>query len=115
MRGGGGRGGTRVSLCVLKMMPLAISYSHLQDVKSCDSTKRHFAVRDKKKNEKKKKKKTTTTVLFIFYLFIYLLPLGSRRQSASENKTNEKKKKTQIESNPPSHQLNIDEFYHLCF
>lgn len=38
------------SLCVLKKkkkkMPLATSYSHLQDVKSCDSTKRHFAVRD---------------------------------------------------------------------
>lgn len=82
------------SLCVLKKkkkkMPLATSYSHLQDVKSCDSTKRHFAVRDKK--EKKNYNHS-----FIYFLFIYLTLASRELTPVGFGKQNKKKKKR---SNP---------------
>lgn len=72
----------RWTLSVSYVLPAAINYSHLQDVKSCDSTKEIET------------KEHQLFYLFM-YLFIYFAP--------------------QTIDIPPSHQLYIDEFYHLCF
>lgn len=78
-------------------MPLATSYSHLQDVKSCDSTKRQFAVRDKKKKEKKNYNHS-----FIYFLFIYL-SLASREPTPVSfgKQTNKQKKNDRIQPSQP--------------